>query len=423
LEQAGPLSYLPKALCSAPSGAGLARRVAAKNIIQASAFGGVDNMKNARQVACGILAATLGWVAPMMALAEPGIGKSTIRIGQSAGVSGPVAGSVKEQIAGAQVYLNHVNANGGVAGRKIELLTYDDGFDAKRTPDNVRKLIGEDKVFALFMVRGTPQNESILPIIGAEKVPLIAPLTGAITLHRPVNRYVFNVRAKYQDEVARAINHLATSGMSRIAIFYANDGFGQDVFEGFNTALQARGVQPAGAASFNRPMGDISQGVATVNKANPQAVMVIGSGSEAARIIREMKKAGSAAQFVTLSNNAADSFIKELGDDGKGLIITQVVPGMNSSQMSIASEYRGMAKAQKVEPSNAGMEGFMSAKVLVEGLRRAGPEPTREKLIASLENLRDYDLGGILISYSPTRHTGSSFVEMSIVSSTGKLIR
>ncbi|MEK7695783.1 MAG: ABC transporter substrate-binding protein, partial [Pseudomonadota bacterium] len=190
-----------------------------------------------------------------------------------------------------------------------------------------------------------------------------------------------------------------------------------------NTALQARGVQPAGAASFNRPMGDISQGVASVNKADPQAVMVIGSGSEAARIIHEMKKAGSQAQFVTLSNNAADSFIKELGDDARGLIITQVVPGMNSSQMSVASEYRGLAKAQKVEPSNAGMEGFMSAKVLVEGLRRAGPEPTREKLVAALEGLRDYDLGGILISYSPTRHTGSSFVEMSIVSSTGKLIR
>ncbi|MCA3193496.1 MULTISPECIES: ABC transporter substrate-binding protein [unclassified Cupriavidus] len=380
-------------------------------------------MRNARYFACGMLAVTLGFATPMAAHAEPGITKSAIRIGQSAGVSGPVAGSVKEQIAGAQVYLNHVNANGGVAGRRIELLTYDDGFDARRTPDNVRKLIGEDKVFALFMVRGTPQNESILPIIGAEKVPLVAPLTGAITLHRPVNRYVFNVRAKYQDEVARAINHLATSGMSRIAIFYANDGFGQDVFEGFNTALQARGVQPAGAASFNRPMGDIGQGVASINKANPQAVMVIGSGSEAARIIREMKKAGSQAQFVTLSNNAADSFIKELGDDGKGLIITQVVPGMNSSQMSIASEYRGLAKAQKLEPSNAGMEGFMSAKVLVEGLRRAGPEPTREKLVAALEGLRDYDLGGILISYSPTRHTGSSFVEMSIVSSTGKLIR
>ena len=380
-------------------------------------------MRYAGKFACGMLAATLGFAAPMAAQAEPGITRSTIRIGQSAGVSGPVAGSVKEQIAGAQIYLNAINANGGVGGRRIELLTYDDGFDAKRTPDNVRKLIGEDKVFALFMVRGTPQNESILPIIAAEKVPLIAPLTGAITLHRPVNRYVFNVRAKYQDEVARAINHLATSGMNRIAIFYANDGFGQDVFEGFNTALQARGVQPAGAASFNRPMGDIGQGVASVNKANPQAVLVIGSGLEAAKIIREMKKAGSEAQFVTLSNNAADSFIKELGEDGKGLIITQVVPGMNSGQMSIASEYRSLAKAQKQEPSNAGMEGFMSAKVLVEGLRRAGAEPTREKLVAALEGLRDYDLGGILISYSPTRHTGSSFVEMSIVSSTGKLIR
>ncbi len=379
-------------------------------------------MMKARGFACGMLAATLGFAAPA-AFAEQGVSKATVRIGQSAGVTGPVAGSVKEQIEGAQIYLRAVNANGGVAGRRIELVTLDDGFDAKRTPDNVRKLLQEEKVFALFMVRGTPQNESILPIIAAEKVPLVAPLTGAITLHRPVNRYIFNVRAKYQDEVARAINHLATSGMTRIAIVYASDGFGKDVYEGFNIALQARGVQPAAAASFARPMGDITQQVATVNKADPQAVLVIGSGSEAARVIRDMRKAGSQAQFVTLSNNAADSFIKELGEDARGLIITQVVPGMNSSQMSLASEYRSLARQQGVATTNAGMEGFMSAKVLVEGLRRAGPDLTRERLVSALENLRDYDLGGILISYSPTRHTGSSFVEMSIVSSTGKLIR
>ncbi|MCY1208672.1 Periplasmic binding protein [compost metagenome] len=238
-----------------------------------------------------------------------------------------------------------------------------------------------------------------------------------------MNRYVFNVRAKYQDEVARAINHLATSGMSRIGIFYANDGFGRDVLEGYSAALQARGVQPAATASFARPMGDITQSVAAMNKANPQAVLVIGSGSEAARIIRELRRAGSEAQFVTLSNNAADSFIRELGPDARGLIITQVVPGTNSSQMTLASEYRSLAKQQGVEPSNAGMEGFMSAKVLVEGLRRAGPDLTRERLVTALEGMRDYDLGGILISYSAERHTGSSFVEMSIVSSTGKLIR
>ncbi|MDT4806473.1 Periplasmic binding protein [compost metagenome] len=376
----------------------------------------------AKWIACGVLAATLGWAA-QTAQAEPGVTRNTIRIGQSAGITGPVAGSVKEQIAGAQVYLRAVNASGGVAGRRIELVTYDDGFDAKRTPGNVRKLLDEDKVFALFMVRGTPQNESILPLVAEHKVPLVAPLTGAITLHRPVNRYVFNVRAKYQDEVARAINHLATTGMSRIGIFHTTDGFGLDVLEGYTAALQARGVQPAASVSFARPMGDISQGVAAMNKANPQAVLVIGSGSEAARIIRELRRAGSQAQFVTLSNNAADSFIRELGDDARGLIITQVVPGTNSSQMTLASEYRSQARQQGVEPSNAGMEGFMSAKVLVEGLRRAGAEPTRERLVSALEGLRDYDLGGILISYSPSRHTGSSFVEMSIVSSTGKLIR
>ncbi|MGN5480351.1 ABC transporter substrate-binding protein [Cupriavidus basilensis] len=146
-----------------------------------------------------MLAASLGCAAPA-AFAEPGVSKATIRIGQSAGVGGPVAGSVKEQIEGAQVYLRAINANGGVAGRRIELVTLDDGFDAKRTPENVRKLIQDEKVFALFMVRGTPQDASILPIIATEKVPLVAPLTGAITLHRPVNRYVFNVRAKYRDE-------------------------------------------------------------------------------------------------------------------------------------------------------------------------------------------------------------------------------
>jgi len=376
----------------------------------------------ANWIACGVLAATLGWAAPFAA-AEPGVSKTAIRIGQSAGVTGPVAGSVKEQIAGAEVYLKHINASGGVYGRRIELITYDDGFDARRTPGNVKKLIGEDNVFALFMIRGTPQNESVLPVITAEKVPLVAPLTGAITMHRPLSRYVFNVRAKYQDEVARAVNHLATTGMTRIGIFHAADGFGQDVFEGYTTALASRGLQSAGVASYPRPMGDISKGVAEIVKAKPQAVLVASSGSEAVRIIREVRKAGSDAQFVTLSNNASESFIKELGDDGHGVIITQVVPGMNASQMTLASEYRSVARQQNAATSNAGMEGFMSAKVLVEGLRRAGPEPTREKLVTALEGLRDYDLGGILISYSPTRHSGSSFVELSIVSSTGKLIR
>lgn len=356
--------------------------------------------------------------------AQPaGAGKEPIRIGQSAGLTGPVAGVVGEQITGAQVYLNSVNAKGGVAARKIELITYDDGFDAKRTAANVQTLVREDKVLALFMIRGTSQAESALPILTEAKVPLVAPLTGAESMYRPFNRYVFNVRARYQDEVARAVSHLATTGVVRVGIFHSTDTFGKDIVDGYNSALESHKLKPTGVATYSRPMGDISEAAAALARSKPQAVLVAASGSEATRIIHELRKAGSDAQLVTLSNNAADSFVKDLGPDGHGLIITEVAPGTNASQMSIAMEYRSQARLQGVPASNAGMEGYMSAKVLVEGIRRAGPEPTRERLVTALESLRNFDLGGITINYTPTSHAGSSFVELSIVSSSGKLIR
>ncbi|MGN5480350.1 ABC transporter substrate-binding protein [Cupriavidus basilensis] len=211
--------------------------------------------------------------------------------------------------------------------------------------------------------------------------------------------------------------------MTRIAIVYANDGFGEDVSEGFSSALQTRGVQPAAAASFARPMGDITQQVAAVNKADPQAVLVIGSGSRrrasSATCTRPAARRSSSRCRTARPTRSSRNWAKTpVGSSSR-----EIVPGMNSSQMTLATEYRSLARQQGVQPSSAGMEGFMSAKVLVEGLRRAGADLTRERLVTALENLRDYDLGGILISYSPTRHTGSSFVEMSIVSSTGKLIR
>jgi len=365
----------------------------------------------------------MGWFAQAQTTVPATAARAPIRIGQSAGLTGPVAGVVTEQIAGAQVYLRMINASGGVAGRRIELITYDDGFDARRTSDNVRRLIRDDNVLALFMIRGTSQAESALPILTAEKVPLVAPLTGAISMHRPFNRYVFNVRAKYQDEVAHAVNHLVTTGVTRIGIFHSTDSFGKDILEGYNRALQSHGLQTSGLATFSRPMGTIGEGAAAIARARPQAVLVAGSGSEATRIIQELRKAGCDAQFVTLSNNAAESFLKELGSDARGLIVTEVVPSTNSGQMTIATEYRSQARQQGVPVSEAGMEGFMSAKVLVEGIRRAGPDLTRERLVAALESMRNYDLGGIVINYSPAGHPGSSFVEMSIVSSTGKLIR
>lgn len=359
---------------------------------------------------------------PAMAGPNAGVSSDKVVIGQVAGLTGPVAGSVHEQVVGAQVCFKAINDKGGVAGRRIELRSEDDGFDPKRTPEAVRKLI-QQGVFALFMVRGTGNTESILPLLDTEGLPLVAPATGASSLHRPVRRWVFNVRAPYQMEVAAAVRHLATLNISRLAMFHVDDAFGADALAGFNKALAEHGQKAALIQSYQRPAGDISNAVKGFVQAAPGAVFVIGSASETANFIRQFRAAGGVSQLITLSNNAAQAFYDDLGKGGSGVIITQVVPDSGRGGMKLAMEYQRLAKAQGQPVSDAGMEGFMAAKVLVEGLRRTGNDLTRDRLQAALESIHDFDIGGITIGYGPNDHTGSEFVETSIISASGRLIR
>lgn len=378
-------------------------------------------MKIAGWMLCLFCGAAL-FPAPAQAAPGAGGGNDRLLIGQVAGLTGPVAGSVKEQVGGAQVYFKAVNDKGGVAGRRIELQTEDDGFDPKRTPEAARKLI-EQGVVALFMVRGTGNTESILPLLDKEGLPLVAPATGASSLHQPVRRWVFNVRAPYQMEVAAAVRHLATLNINRLAMFHVDDAFGADALAGFNKALAEHGQTAALVQSYKRPAGDIANVVKSFVQAAPGAVFVIGSASETANFIRLFHAAGGVSQLITLSNNAAQAFYDDLGKAGSGVIITQIVPDSSRISMSLAQEYRCLAKEQGQAHSDAGMEGFMAAKVLVEGLRRAGNDLSRDKLRVALESIRDFDIGGITISYGPNDHTGSQFVETSIISSSGRLLR
>jgi branched-chain amino acid transport system substrate-binding protein len=359
---------------------------------------------------------------PALAGQESGVSSDKVVIGRVAGLTGPVAGSVREQVLGAQIYFKAVNDKGGIAGRRIELRSEDDGFDPKRTPDAMRKLI-QQGVLALFMVRGTGNTESILPLLDREGLPLVAPTTGASSLHQPVRRWVFNVRAPYQMEVAAAVRHLTTLGVSRLAMFHVDDAFGADALAAFTKALAEQGHQAALVQSYKRPAGDISNEVKRFVQAGPGAVFLIGSAKETANFIGMFRAAGGVSQLITLSNNAAQAFYDELGKVGSGVIITQVVPDSGRFSMALAQEYRRLAKEQGQAFSDAGMEGFMAAKVLVEGLRRAGNDPTREKLRSALESIRDFDIGGIAISYGANDHTGSQFVETSIISAGGRLIR
>lgn len=359
-----------------------------------------------------------------LALAAAGAAHAQILIGQTAGFTGAVAAGVTEATDGAMLYLDAVNASGGIHGQPVQVIGLDDQFDPKRAAENARTLITEKNVVALFLTRGTPHNQAILPLLAEYKVPLIGPSTGAMLLHRPVNPWVFNVRATYQREAERAVAHLQTIGMDRIAIVHVDDSFGADATEGAMKGFAAAGRKPLFVARYKREKWDFSTIAPRVAKENVQALIFLGSGSAVADGVAALHAAGSKAQVVTLSNNASGGFVKSLKAHARGVIVSQVFPNERSMSAAIVKEAHDLAVAKGMDGvSPAMLEGFAAAKVLVLGLRRAGPNPTRAKVQQALDRLGTVDLGGLELSYSPTDHTGLDFVDLSIIGADGKFRR
>ena len=351
------------------------------------------------------------------------LAQAQVLIGQTAGFSGIVAAGVQETADGARLYLDMVNARGGVNGQKIELIALDDKFDPKLAAENARKLIEEHKVTALFLTRGTPHNEAIVPLLDKHGVPLVGPSTGAMVLHKPVRKHVFNVRATYQREAEKAITHLASMGITRIGVVLADDSFGADGLAGAQRGLELAKLQPVVLEKFNRAKPDFAPIAAKVAQSQAQAVLMLASGSAVVDGYTAFRNAGAGAQIVTLSNNASTGFIKSLGPNARGVIVTQVFPNERSSHFPLVREANDLAKANGKEVSPAMLEGYAAAKVLVEGLRRAGPQPTREKVQAALEGLQKFDLGGLEISYGPSDHTGLDYADLSIIGTDGRFRR
>ena len=333
-----------------------------------------------------------------------GSAQAQIVVGQTAGFTGPVAAGVKETTDGAKLYLDNVNAKGGVHGQKIELVSLDDKFDPKLAAENARKLIEERNVLVLFLNRGTPHTEAIIPLLDKHGVSLVGPSTGAMVLHQPVRPRVFNVRATYQREAEKAVAHLTSMGISRIAVVLADDSFGADGLAGAQKGLAAAKLTPVVLEKFDRAKPDFGPIAPKIAKANTQAVVMVASGQAVVDGIKAFRAAGSAAQVVTLSNNASGGFIKSLGANARGVIVTQVFPSERSIAYQMVKEAQELIKAKKQgELSPAMLEGYAAAKVLVEGLRRAGPRPTRDKMQAAFESIRKYDLGGLEVNLRPGR--------------------
>lgn len=361
-------------------------------------------------------------IAAVAALA-PLWASSQLVIGQTAGFSGPVAAGVKETTAGARLWIDSVNARGGVHGQKIELVSLDDKFEPPLAAANAKVLIEEKNVLAMFLNRGTPHTEAILPLLDTNGVALVAPSTGAMLLHHPVRRTVFNVRATYQREAEKAVTHLHTLGITRIAVIHADDSFGLDALEGANKGFAKAGVQAVTVIKADRARPDYATIIPAVTGKEAQAVLWIASGNAVADGVKALRAAKSAAQVVTLSNNASSGFIKSLGSDAHGVIVTQVFPSVRSYAYGFVKEASALAKEKNLELSPAMLEGYAAAKVLVEGLRRAGPAPTRAKVVAALETLRKYDLGGLEVNFGPEDHTGLDFADLSIIGADGKFKR
>lgn len=347
-----------------------------------------------------------------------------LRIGQTAGFSGPVAAGVKETTDGAKLYFDAVNARGGVNGQKIELVSLDDKFDPKLAAENARILITQQQVLSLFLTRGTPHTQAIMPLLNEFKLPLVGPSTGAMVLHQPVHPWLFNVRATYQRESERAVQHLSLIGIDRIGVVHVDDSFGVDLLQGAEKGFAAVNKKPLFIEKFERAKPDFGRIAPLVASSGAQAVLFIGSGGAVADGIAAIRKAGSRAQIITNSNNASGGFIKSLGANAAGTIVTQVFPNERSLAAPLVKEAADLAKAKGLEGlSPAMLEGFAAAKVLVTGLQRAGANPTRAQLRDALEGLKKLDLGGLELGFGPGDHTGLEFVDLSIIDASGRFRR
>jgi ABC-type branched-subunit amino acid transport system substrate-binding protein len=356
--------------------------------------------------------------------AETGVTGGRILLGQSAAFSGPAAQLGIDLHAGAKLYFDSVNRQGGIHGRKIEIVTADDKYEPELTVENTRRLIQTDQVFALFGYVGTPTSNAALPLFTSARVPFFAPFTGARSLREPFNRQIFHIRAGYIEETEHLVDQLVRVGIRNIAAFYQNDAYGQAGLEGVQRALSKRGLTMADSAPVERNTRNVAPAAQKLLAQRPDAIIQVSTYAASAALVKQMRAAGYTGQFHNVSFVGSQPLAAALGADGPGVGISQVVPFPWKPSNPIVAEYtRELKKAGKDEPNFSSLEGYIAAKVFTEGLRRAGPDLSREKFIAALETitLKNYDIG-FPVEFSPTRHTGSAYVDMTVITRNEKFL-
>ncbi len=355
------------------------------------------------------------------ALAEDGVSSSKIVFGQVAALTGPAQDLGQGMRQGILAAFDDANRHGGISGRTLELKSVDDGYEPEKTVAATKQILDDDKVFAMIGAVGTPTSKASQPIATEAKVPFIGPFTGAEFLRYPYNRYVVNVRASYFEETEAWIEHLTKDlGITRIAILYQDDAFGLAGLEGVQRALAKRNMTLVASGSFKRNTTAVKSALLDIMKGNPEAVVTVGPYKPVAEFIKLAHQVKINPVFVAISFVGSDSLAQELGNDGAGVIVSQVVPFPFDTSLPVVAAYQNDLTTDdaKAKPGFVSLEGYLVGRLVVEALKRVDGEPTREDLLDAIYRA-PFDLGGVTLKYGPARNQGSDQVFFTILQADG----
>jgi len=375
--------------------------------------------KGAVRATAGLaLGLTMSW----SAAAEPGVGDDTILFGQSAAFEGPAAALGTGMRQGLLAAFAEANAAGGVQGRKLELVSYDDGYEPETAIDNTKKLLEQDKVFALIGEVGTPTSKAVQPIATDAKVPFVGPFTGAGFLRDTSLGNVVNVRGSYDQETEAWIRHLTEDlNYDKIAILYQDDSFGRAGLSGVQKAMQKRGLELVAEGTYKRNTTAVKSALLEIRKADPQAVVMVGAYGPCAEFIRLGKKVGLDATYMNISFVGSKALANELGEDGAGVVITQVVPFPWDSSIPVVADYQKALKAHTpdAEVGFVSLEGYIVGRLAVSALEKVNGEVTRESFLQAVEQTGEFDLGGVTLTYGPDDNQGMDHVFLTEIQADG----
>jgi branched-chain amino acid transport system substrate-binding protein len=369
------------------------------------------------RVAAVLAAGAIAIASSNPAMAEDGVTADSILFGQAAVLEGPASALGQGMRAGIQAAFDEANARGGVHGRTLKLTSRDDGYEPDRAIAQTRKLIEEDKVFALIGPVGTPTSAAAQPIATAAKVPFIGAFTGAGFLRNPKLDNVINLRASYGAETEAWIKHLTEDlKIKKIAIFYQDDAFGRAGLDGVMAAMKKRGLELATEATYERNTVAVKTALLTLKRAEPEAVVMVGAYKPCAALIKLARKLEFNPVFVNISFVGASALARELGPDGNGVVVSQVVPFPWDASLKVVADYQAAIKAA---PDFVSLEGYLVGRLVIAALDKAGPQPTREGLIKTIKDAGKLDIGGLTMTFGPSKNEGLDEVFLTVIQPDG----